>query len=81
VCLSSEANVDSSELVAVFGIRFGVEGHLLTFVKGLEALDLNGREVYEHVGSALIAGNEAVTLFCIKPLDCTCFHSGTSIKK
>ena len=74
------ANVDSAQLAAVLGIGLGFEGNLLAFCQGLEAVDLDSREVYENVFASFIVGNEAVTLVCVEPFYSTVVHEyGTSI--
>lgn len=47
-----------------------VEFNFLTFVKSLEAVALNCGEMYEYVLAAFIL-NKTVTLFCVKPFNCT----------
>ncbi len=44
-----------------------LELHLLPFLKGFEALRLNGREVDEYVFTAVL-GDEAVSLGIVEPL-------------
>ena len=71
-------NVSCAEL-AVLRVGLGLKGDLLAFVQRLEAVALNCGEMYEYVLAALIVGDEAVALFCVKPFDCTVVNCGTSI--
>ena len=69
-------DVDRSQLRAVLGILLGLECDLLTLVQRLEALGLNCRKVNEHIISAIVVGNEAVSLFSVEPLHCSGVHLG-----
>ncbi len=73
--------IDRAEFCTVFGIGFGVKRDLLTFGKGLEAVNLNCREMDKHIIAAVIVGNEAVALFSIEPLHCSGVHSGYLLQK
>ena len=63
-------------LCAVLGIGLGVKSYLLTLGQGLEALYLNGGEVYENVVATLVIGNKAVALLSVEPLYRTFIHVG-----
>src|SRR5262249_40686349 len=52
-----------------------VEVHTLSLGERLEALALNGGEVYEDVLATLL-GDETETLRVVEPLDRTCSHCG-----
>ena len=69
-------DVDRSQLRAVLGILLGLECDLLTLVQRLEALGLNCRKVNELIISAIVVGNEAVSLFSVEPLHCSGVHLG-----
>ena len=58
--------------------RFEVAGKA---VNGLEAFDLNCREMDKHIIAAVVVGNEAVALFSIEPLHCSGVHSGYLLQK
>ncbi len=53
-----------------------LELYVLTFVKSLEAFALNSREVNKYI-LAILACDEAITLFSVEPLYCTLVHVGT----
>ena len=48
-----------------------LKSNLLALLQGLEAIGLDGGEMHKDVLAALIVGNEAITLLCVEPLDCT----------
>ena len=64
-------NIDSPQLFAVLGIGLGLEGHLLALFQSLEAVALDRGEVHKNVLAAHIVRDEAITLFCVEPFDCT----------
>lgn len=51
-----------------------IEGYLLPFRQGLEAVALNSAEMNEYVCSTIILGYKAETFGFIEPLYCTCRH-------
>jgi len=74
LCTKSKLyNVHCAEL-AVFRVDLCFKSDLLALVQGLEAFALNGREMHENIVAACIIGDEAVTLFCVEPLNCTVVH-------
>ena len=60
-------NVDSTKLTAVFGIGLGFESNLLPFFQRTESFRLNCGEMHEYVVSALVGGNETVSLTVVEP--------------
>jgi len=52
-----------------------IELDLLTFCQALEAIALDGGEVYEHVVASVIRRNKAEALGVVKPFYCTCSHN------
>src|SRR5450631_2108661 len=62
-----------------FGALRDVEGNLLAFLEGLEALHLDGREVREEVFAAVVGRDEPVTLRVIEPLHSSGCHSITCL--
>jgi len=46
------------------------EGYFLTFIKGLEAVALDGAEMYKDI-VAFVGGDETITLSCVEPFYCT----------
>ena len=74
-------DVDRSQLRAVLGVRLGLERDFLTLIQRFEALDLDCGKVNEHIISAVVVGNEAVSLFSIEPLHCSGVHLGNLHQK
>ena len=54
-----------------------VEGDALIFLEGPESAILDGGVMDEEIGSTLIRGDEAVTLFGVEPLDGALSHGTT----
>jgi hypothetical protein len=71
-CQSHSQLVEDDDVgrLKTLGALFNCELDLLAFLQILETIALNGGEVYEYICAAL-AGDEAVTLGSIEPLDCT----------
>ena len=46
------------------------ERYFLTFIEGLEAVALDGAEMYKDI-IAFICGDKTITLSCVEPLYCT----------
>ena len=76
--LSYYGNVGSADFAAVLRIAFGIESNLLALFERLEALSVDGGEMYKYFLSGGIIGDESVTFLCIKPFYCTVIHFGTS---
>ena len=55
------------------GALHDVELYSLTFLKALESVRLNGREMHEDV-LAIFAADESKSLGIVKPLYCSLFH-------
>src|SRR5699024_8092469 len=53
--------------LAVLRVGLGLKRDLLALVERLEAFALDGGEMHENVLAALVVGDEAVALFCVKP--------------
>ena len=77
--LSYYGNVGSADLAAVLRVALGVKSNLLTFLKGLEAFSVDSGEMYEYFLASSFVGDETITLLCVKPLNCTVVHFGTSL--
>jgi hypothetical protein len=58
--------------LGAFGALAGNELNLLAFLKGLEALDFDAREVNEKIFATVIRLDETKTFFLVKPLYGTC---------
>lgn len=76
--LSYYRNVGSTDLAAVLRITLGIESNLLALFEGLETISVDCGEMYEYFFAGCIVGDETITLLCIKPLNCTVVHFGTS---
>jgi len=74
------ANVYSSGFPAVFRVCFDIESDLLSFVQSLKTIDHDSGEMNKYVLAAIVIGNKAKALVCIKPFYCTVIHIGTSKK-
>src|SRR4051812_20464451 len=82
----TKARNRSSELIATMrleslyvlclealGALHDVELHSLAFLKALESVGLDGREVNEYV-FAILTADESKSLCIVKPLYCSLFH-------
>jgi len=67
-----------SALGAVFGIWLYFVTDFLTLFQSLEAVCLDGGEVYEHVFAALVVRDESISFVCVEPFYCTLLHGGAS---
>ena len=76
--LSYYGYVGSADLAAVLRVALGIEGNLLAFLKRLEAFSVDSGEMYEYFLAGCLVGDESITLLCVKPLNCTVVHFGTS---
>jgi hypothetical protein len=56
------------------GAILNVKAYDLTFCQGFEAGALDSAEVYKHVCTAIVLGDEAKALGFVKPLNSTCSH-------
>lgn len=72
--LLSRLYVDSASSARVLRISFDIESNSLTLVQSLEAVGYDSGEMYEYVLAALVVGNEAEALICVKPFYCTFAH-------
>ena len=72
-------NVGCADLAAVLGIALGIESNLLALLQRLEALSVDGGEMYEYLLAGSIVGDEAITLLCVKPLNCAVVHFSSSL--
>jgi hypothetical protein len=50
-----------------FRAIFNGERNLLAFIKGLEAVTLDSREMYEYIFAAVVRSDKAKTFICVKP--------------
>jgi hypothetical protein len=66
-------NVDSA---GTFLATFGFKRYLLSFCQGFEASGLDGGMMNEYVITAVRRTDESKALAIVKPLDCTCRHTG-----
>ncbi len=58
-----------------FRALFHLEFYRLTFNQRFEAVALNGRKMYEHIGAAIGRSNKTKTFGLVKPFNGTCNHS------
>jgi hypothetical protein len=65
--------LDVDSLVAFLAGR-DVERHFLVFLKALEAVTLDCREVREQILAAAVGGDKAETLGVVEPFNGTCTH-------
>ena len=72
--LANDVNINCTHLAAVLRISFYVEGNLLSLIQGLEAVNHDGREMYEYIIAALIVRDEAVALLSVEPFNGTRIH-------
>ena len=64
--------------LALLGVALFFERNLLTVIQTRKAGPLDGRDVYEHVGAAIVRSDEAVTLGAIEPFDAAVRHEEVS---
>jgi len=67
--------------LAVAPIGFDVEGEFLTLNQTAHAGALDGGDMHEHIGTAAILRDEAVTLLRIEKFDSTLSHHGLLLKR
>src|SRR5206468_6990050 len=70
--------LDVGRLLAFRALRH-IEGNLLAFLEGLEALHLDRREVREEVFAAVVGRDEPVSLRVIEPLHSSGCHAITCL--
>jgi hypothetical protein len=66
-------NVDGAE---TFLAALGFKRYLLAFRQGFETTGLDGGMMNEYVITAVGRTDESKALGIVKPLDCTCRHTG-----
>ena len=59
---------------AVDDISFDIESNSLALIQSLETVRNDSGEMYEYILAALVVGNEAEALICVKPFYCTFAH-------
>ena len=69
------ANVDSSQLAAVFRVGLSIKSDLLTFRQAFKALADNRGKMHEYILAAVIIRKETKTFLRIKPFYCTVIHN------
>jgi len=67
-------------LLALRTLR-NVEGNLLALFEGLESAHGNRGKMREKIFAAIIRCNKTKTLGVVEPLNCTCCHIATSLKR
>ena len=68
---SDRLYVHGAHLAAVLRVGLDVERDLLALGEGAEAVADNAGEMYEHIVSAFVVGNEAIAFALVKPFYCT----------
>ena len=71
-------NVDSAE---TFLATLGIKRHLLSFRQGFETSALDGGMMDEYVITAVRRTDKSEALTIVKPLYCTCRHTGYLFKR
>ena len=71
---------DIRSLLALWTLRH-VKRNLFALFEGLESAHGNRGEVREKIFATIIRSNETETLGVIEPLNCTCCHIATSLKR
>jgi hypothetical protein len=66
-------NVDSAE---TFLATFGFKRYLLSFRQGFETTGLDGGMMHEYVITTVRRTDESKAFTIVKPLYCTCSHTG-----
>jgi hypothetical protein len=65
----NERGLQRSDVAGCRAFRaiFNGERNLLAFIKGLEVVTLDCREMYEYIFAAIVRSDKAKTFICVKP--------------